>query len=415
MKKLLGCLIVILGLGAFQLPAVTSQSIGDQAYSDLISRFWYGAATNGYVIDFHGTVYGSPAGNPAGAPLVPVSGHLWQYAQLVNAIYGYWLQTSSSDAANRIQSEWTWIKRFYAAGTDVACGSGTVNVASDDVAWVAGLFIEIYEVTADSVALSRAKSVLDCAWTRWSDNGTAGCFSASTAGSAIWYDDTCAAKSSYQGPYALDNYWYYQKSGDTTYRTRAIGIDSWLSANLQRSGQTVNGQVFPNDGMYWVAMNANGTISGFSNPYGIAPAGSVILLAGDMGEAVLGARLYVDTGTPSYLTRLNATAVSDKTYMTVNGGMISCRDARVDGWASVMFAREVVPILTSIGTFSRDGFRATARIVRTQDRSDDQTYAASWNGPINNTDIWATQNGLYSQQVEASANAAIWSIAGMGF
>ena len=360
-----------------------------------------------------GAVSGQIPGTPQTAFVPFQKGWLWQFAHASNVVYGYWKITGSSDAALRITAEWQWVLGAY-AGSEQQCGAGTTNTASDDAAWTTAFLLQAYEVTGDPVALSHAKGLLDCTWARWSDNGTANCYNAAVVGAGIWYDDTCALKSSYQNVFALDNYWYYQISGDVTYRTRAIDLDAWIASNLQRSGQTKFGTTYPNDGLYWVTLNANGTISGTATPYRIQPGSSVVLLAADMAEAVLCARLYADTGSAAYLSRAQATARGIRAYQTVaSGAAFSARDARVDGWAAVLYAREVAPLVTSDATaFGVSGIAATGTSVMALDRGADNTFSGSWYGPANGADVWS-QAALPAQQIEMTANAVIWVIAAL--
>lgn len=404
--KLLSRLILVLlaaSFGAWVPPAISITSIGQQAYYNSIARFWYGNTTNGFVTNL---AQSAVFGNPSGVPLPLVAGELWQYAQMVNLIYGYWKITGSADAASRVTAQWNYVKVTWTTSQLTSCGVGNPAAASDDAAWMIGLYLEAYEVTADATALTDAKALLDCAWTRWQD---------AALGGGLWYDDNFDKKTSYQAAYALDSLWYYQLAADSTYLTRAESIDTWMAATLQRSGQTVFGQAFPNDGMYWVTITSGQSISGFNTPYQIAQTSSVVLQVGDMAMAVLDARLYSITGTPSYLTRVNQVAVGFQNYETVSGGVaLDARDARTNGWAAVFYAREVVPILTSSGAFGSASMKATAVAVNANARNSDLTYAGCWNGAASNSScVWATNNNLYSQQVEVSANAAIWGVAAL--
>src|SRR5262249_39164745 len=153
--------------------------------------------------------------------------------------------------------------------------------------------------------------------------------------------------------------WYYQLSGNRTYRDRAISIDDWLFLNLQRRGQKLNGQTYPNDGVYFVGMNKDGSVEGAQFPSLVAQTCSTVMLVGDMSTASLGARLYADTHNDLYLARLRKTAegiraihswpgvagtvCSNNSSGHTLGALFSARDARVDGWASVFYARHVVP------------------------------------------------------------------------
>lgn len=401
--------------GAWQLPALTNQSRGDQAYYDLLGRFWYGSATNGYVVNLS---QASVAGQPAGAPRAYCNGCLWQYVHLSNALYAYWKAASSTDARTRLSTHWSWVKGHYSAANLATCGAGATSTALDDTSWVAAFYLEAYEASSDAAALTAAKATLDCGWARWSDSGTAGCTGTGAAvGTGLWYDDTCTIKSSYQNVFALANYWYYQLAADATYRTRAINLDTWIAANLYRGGQTVQGQVYPNDGLYWVTMNSDGTISGIGTPTQIQPASSVVLMAGDMAETVLAARLYADTGTAAYRTRLQKTTQGMHTYYRdVSGVIVSMRDARVDGWGAYFYANEIINagLLPGSGGLDSTDFKATALASHDNARGSDMTYAGCWDGPSSNAScVWAATNHNYSQQVEMSANAATWPIVGL--
>lgn len=411
---------------AWNAPVVTNLSIGQQAYSDLVGRFWRGTVglqspypAAGYIINTPG-----PGENAAtlGQSLQLCSGCQWSYDHAANVFYAYWKTTGSVDAKNRVGTWWYWLKNFYSA-TNLSltvCGNvaNTAAPALDDASWVTAAYLEGYEATNDAAALTAAKGMLDCAWSRWSDGGAAGCTGTGAAvGVGLWYADTCAQKSSYQNVFALANYWYYQLSADATYRTRAINLDTWLAANLQRMGQTVQGQVYPTDGLYWVTMNSDGTIAGINTPTQIQPGSSVTLMAGDMAEAVLDARLYADTADSSYLTRLQKTSQGMHTYYRDNNGVVvAMRDARVDGWGAYLYANEVIKAgLLPVGGLSTTDYRSTAAAVNANSRATNKSYAACWDGPSSNSSCspWATSAADYAEHVEISANAAIWPIANL--
>lgn len=341
-------------------------------------------------------------------------GSLWQYSMAANVIYSYWKETGSVDAADRMKAWWTKVQSEITLEDLGKCGVGTVNTASDDSAWDILFFLEVYEVTKDPKALKTAKGLLDCAWNRWSDHGDAGCIGTGAAvGSGIWYSDKCDVKSSYQNAYTLGAYWYYQISHDSLYRTRSIKLDDWVSENLLRNGQIVQGKRFPDDGLYWADMKNNGEINGVERPYQIKPLSSVVLLAGDMAQAVLDARLYTETHDPIYLARLQKTARGIQTYHRAeNAVVVSNRDTRVDGMFAFLYAKEVVPLLRDHMSFDANAIRMLAESIHAKDRLSDGTYSGSWTGPADGQDPWCiSPHPTCPRQIEVSANAAIWGLA----
>jgi hypothetical protein len=415
-------LVALIILCGWNAPTLTNLALGQQAYSDLVGRFWRGAAGLQSPYPAAGFIVNTPGPGETvltlGQSIQRCLGCQWSFHHVANAYYADWKATGSADAKNRVGTWWYWIKNQYVATGLTVCGNvtNTAATASDDATWTAGFYLQAYEATNDGAALTAAKGMLDCVWNRWSDGGAAGCTGTGAAvGTGIWYSDACTSKSSYQNVFALDNYRYYQLAADATYRTRALSLDTWLAANLQRQGQTVQGQVYPNDGLYWVTMNSNGTIAGINTPTQIQPGSSVTLMAGDMAEAVLDARLYADTGTNSYLTRLQLTSQGMHTYYRDgNGVIVAMRDARVDGWAAYLYANEIINAgLLPVGGLSTVDYRLTASAVNSNARAADMSYAGCWDGPSSNSScLWAESPGFnYSEHVEISANAAIWPIA----
>jgi hypothetical protein len=413
--------------------------IYSDTYGDLISRYWSGTPAAGAWITGYG---GSQAA-------------LWEKSHLTNAVYAYWAITGSPDAAARITAFWTWVKNVEGSTALTTCGTtGTENFALDDTHTNVMLMLESYIVTGDSTALTWAKSAIDCAYARWSDGGVAGCAQASTPAGALWYDNTCAVKPlPANAGIALMTYWYYQLSGNATYRTEAINEDAWIYANLQRyPGQngstpgpsaitslcpyTTNGPYV--DGLNWSGINAGSSVpNGATSPCQIAEGGSVTSTAGNMSDSVLMARLYNDPLTSSgakatYLARLILNSQGMRTYETGFGGpnagalegyatclqtygdrhQILINDADVgSGWVSYWYVNEVLPLVAgNAGVMTKDVFVRTANSIRSNARNPDGTLAASFLGPND----YASPSGCWYQGGDANAGYTIGQFSVVG-
>jgi len=356
------------------------------AYRNTNSLFYFGNLTSGN--------YNLINLNGSGALIQPLSQqtfhkfNLWSFAQSINVTYSYWKVTGSSDALSRLTATWAFIKATYTLGNMQTCGAvaNTVSTAQDDAAWGASGIIELYEATGDDVARQYAQAILDCAWTRWQD---------STLGGGLWYDDTRTTKASYQAQYALATYQYWQDTADATYHTRALSLESWMVNALFRNGQTITGcsnpavTSYPVDGLLWIDTQVNGANTygvsqNCATPNSIALAGSVTLLEGNMAFAVLEARLYNETGTLAYLTRMNLTATGIKTRETVSGNiLLDDRDAFDNAFAAYYYANEVVPLLTGPAGTQADKTTLvnTANSVVNNDTCQYFSYGGDWQGP----------------------------------
>lgn len=380
------------------------------SYNDLLSRYWTGTAANGNWICCYSATQAS----------------LWERAHLNNALYAYWKVTGSSDAATRLAAFWTFTKATFSTTKLQTCGAASAeNFALDDTHTNVMLMLESYDVTGDADALTDAKAAINCAYARWADGGVAGCAQSSTPAGALWYNDSCAVKPfPANAGIALMSYFYYQLSGDTTYRTKAITEDTWIYNNLQRYPGTVgsnpgvtaitslcayttNGPYV--DGLYWKGIDAGGIApEGATTPCQIAEGGSVSSTAGNMAESVLLARLYNDvltspTDKALYLARLVLTSSGMLTYETGFGGpnagalngystclkaygdrhQIIINDVDVGSvWPAYWYVAEVLPLVAdSPGVMTPDVFVRTANVMRANARNPDGSLAASFIGP----------------------------------
>lgn len=408
MRRLLAAFLLLCCTGAsaqIMSPPGGTGALYAGAYNDLIANFWTGSSSSGKWQTDQG---------------------LWPWALGSLVLYDYYQATGATDATTRIAAEWTYIKATYTAPQLIQCGSATTiyggNLAQDDTAWNVMGFLVYYAVTGDAAALTAAKGSIDCANATWLDN---------VCGGGLYYSVAETAKTIYQAQFALDEYWYYQLSGDATYRTNAINLDTWIANELGRFPGSFGsyGGVLT-DGLYWASISTPGcsyssemqtSVPGNGGPYRIVEGSSAVMLEGNMAEGVLLARLYNDPLTsPSakaaYLQRLVLGSQGIKNYeegygslgdMTCGGGycvgpacsdwqsydrhqvFIDDEDGNVTGVAAYAYAKEVLPLVAdSNGVVLGSDFRRTANVIRFQDRFTNGTYGASWNGPNTNSQCW---------------------------
>jgi hypothetical protein len=374
-------------------PHVEAAALAAHAYADTVGRFWIGTSKQGHLQD-QNPAYHHPAS-------------LWEVAQGVNVLWGYWKLTGSADAASRIAAWWAWAEasRF---GRDFAgCGHESVNnFAQDDLAWNVGAYLRVYDATRNPHALAAARAALDCADRRWWDTGF--------AGGGYWYADDRKNKSSYQAVLMLDCVWYYQITGDRRYLQRAVDGEAWLAGHMLRDG---NGAGNPDDGLYWCDLwVATGTWGGITAPDQIEEGSSNTGLYANTSAALLDARLYAILGTPAYLARLRRTASGirrlEVQHLPDGDILLNDRDASDDAFSIVPFAAEVLPRLAAperaawVALLGR-----TARRIMAQDRAADGSYGASWAGPPDGHYAELTGGKVIRQDLRVSAQAAAIVIA----
>lgn len=376
--------------------AQTDLADAQRAYGEFIQKYWDGTPTAGHLTGKRGEMH------------VP-KGYLWGNAQGVNVLYSWWKfgpPNGRADAAARIGASWAWMQTNWTLADMGTCGVGTTNTAMDDATWSAQGMLDIAEVTGDTTALTFARAVLDCAWTRWHDD---------TLGGGLWYSDSRHSKSNYQGSYALATYIYFQMTGDTAYRDRAIGLENWAAAVLLRNGQSVAGHQYPKDGLYWMSVDAAGMPAGFTKPYQISMTASGAMIEAQMAFAVLQARLFGATGNPDYRQRARMVSDAIAQHELVRGTNIylNDRDAYVDGFAAPMFANDVVKapnLLTPTQMAEHTGYlQATARSILQNDRGGVGMYGGDWQGPYEG--VWA-RHGSGGEKFLVTAQAITVAIAG---
>ncbi len=385
--------------------AQTDLANAQRAYGDFLHDFWAGSPSAG---DFTGRTIGSPEQLAAGNKPIP-KGYFWGYGHGMNVLYSWWKfgpASDRADAAARLGAMWAWTRASWSLADMQACGVGTTSTASDDATWGAQGLLELAEVTGDTQALAYARAMLDCAWNRWHDD---------TLGGGIWYSDLHRAKSNYQASYALATYNYFELTGNQTYRARAVGLENWAAGILLRDGQTVAGNFYPKDGLYWMAVTGAGLPDGFAHPYYIKMAASAAMIEAQMAFAVLDARLFAATGDQAYRRRAQVATEAIKQYERVPGTNIylNDRDPFVNGFAAALFAHDVVKapnLLTAQQVAEHTTYLlATARSIVANDRSAIGTYGGDWQGPFDG--LWS-HNGAGGEMMLVSAQAINFVIAG---
>jgi hypothetical protein len=366
----------------------------ERAYRDMIKRFWTGPPDSGHLAMI--TQTDNVEGQARELP--PAKGWLWQYAEGWNPIYAYWKITGSADAKTRLAAEWRWITENWSFADMSLCGRvGRQSASSqDDSSWASMGLLQLYDATGDRKAMAFAKSVIECATKRWSDNVTGG---------GLWYEDDHSARTGKQvsnGNFGLSIITLYDDTCrlgncDVNFLNQAKSITAWGANRLMRE-----------DGLYWMGVGADGQPIDGDRPNKISQGVSVVSLFGNMGFAALDAVLFRITKEPTYRDHMIKTVDAILKRETVDGVFLDDRDARGNGYVAWNFVADVLPQLPDPEP-AKAAVLATARAVATKDRGPDGAYGGDWNGPVEG--VWEGLK-LHRDRLEISANAAIWPVVG---
>lgn len=356
------------------------------AVEDLLRHFWTGDAAGGYVTP---TWNGYPA-----KELPDPRGGLWDRTTLLFVLDSLYCVTHDPGLIQRIASDWRRTKQVYSAA-DLDTPGTSVNPGCDDSGWNARGYLVAYRATGDPEALRHAAALVDNSFRRWLDD---------KLGGAMWYNDQRSLKSLYQVGVVLDALEIAGAGGDAalaaSLREHAMACYEWMEAHLLRP-----------DGLYWCDRGASGP-AGVERPDDIHEAGSVTFLGGDMGMAVLHARLFRTTHDDKYRQRALRTADAILARLTDGRGvLLDERDAWANGTFAGEWAREVLT-LPGIPAELREVALATARAVYVRDRTPDGYYGGCWNGPADGPGSKWSALGSRPQQIMTSTNAVCMIVAG---
>lgn len=370
------------------------------AYQDLMRNFWTGDAETGHLKkEDHGYILEDDKKQTM----------IWAHTMVILALDTFYDLTGDEEIRQRIAAQWAFTKDNFNEEQLARVGKAP-NIAIDDAGWDAMAYMLFYEHTGDPDALTAAGRLIRNSFIYWADGKPE---------NGLWYPKAPPSQggsreSAYKSLYSvgllsacLD---YYEATRDELVLADATAAYQWLEDNLLRdgSGEYDGHPIECDDHLYFCDYNEGREgrdektgPDGGKRPNDIGEAGSVCLLAGNMGMGVLHARLYEITGNRMYLERAVRTvrAVSDGVY-NHDGVLVNDRDAWVAGTFFGDWVREVLP-LPGIAAEYRERIIQTGRSAFKKARTDDGYYRGSWIG----SDCWE-KKGILPEQMMTSASGA---------
>jgi predicted alpha-1,6-mannanase (GH76 family) len=355
-------------------------ALAQSAVQDLLKNYWTGGPDDGCI---------APTYSGYTAPVLPMPrGGMWERGMMTFALDSYYRATGDAVTKRRIKAEWARMKRIYTK-EELTSAGGQIHPACDDSGWDASLYMVFYRHLGDPYALECAKGLVDSAYNRWHDD---------TLGGSIWYDNSRKHKSLYQIGLVNCAMDIWRVSGDKHFHDIAMSCYDWMESHLLRP-----------DGIYWADLGVDGP-AGVERPDDIHEGGSVSFLAGNMGMAILHAKLYRATGDKKYLDRALRTADGMSRKFLKDGVYMDDRDAWANGTFAADWAQEVLT-LPGIDPKHKALFFKTADAVYANDRTPDGYYGGCWNGPVDGPGSRWSMNGSRPQQIMTSASTANMVIA----
>ena len=302
------------------------------------------------------------------------------------ALNDLWRTTGNSTLQQMLAADWKRTESVYTTNQLESCGQDSgINWAVDDAGWSSIMYLDAYDATGDQTALLCAEGLVNNAFDRWLDN---------QLGGGLWYSDAEQVKSLYQVAIVLSAFRIYELTGDQSFYDRAMQCYTWMESCLLRD-----------DNLYWCDYNSSGP-AGKSRPNQIAETNSVVYLGGNMGMALLHARLYQMTGDTNYLSRAvrTANAICNSPLLTPAGIYLDDRDAWTEGTFAGDWAREVL-CLPGIDARPWTALWSTADSIVTNARTNG-CYGGSWAGPAEGPGSAWWLNGSRPEQITTSSSSA---------
>lgn len=347
--------------------------MAQRAMDDLLGHFWSGGPETGNIL---------PTWNGYPSDVLPDErGGLWERGMIILCMDSMYKISGDPILKERISAEWRRIKELYTPEQLEAAGT-SLHPAVDDCAWHAMLYLICYEHTDDPDALARAAGMVRKTFEHYGDD---------TLGGGLWYNNERAYKSLYEVCLLLDTWQILKHAPDEALSKELLEQYEWMEAALLRE-----------DGVYWCEVDVNGP-RGKERPNDIRQAGSVSFLGGNMGMAVLHARMYRDTGDKKYLERAVRTAQSISKVFQNEGCYLNDRDAWVNGTFMRQYATEVLT-LPGIPKECIDMTYRTAKSIFQNARTADGYYGGCWNGPADGPDSRWSMIGSRPQQTMTSGS-----------
>lgn len=365
-----------------QLTPITNQNqhyltLATAAANDLLGHWWIGSAQAGQIAN---------TWNGYTTNLPDARGGLWERGMFYFVLNDLWHTTGDSNLQQMLTSDWRRTESLYTTNQLESCGQDSgVNWAVDDAGWSSIMYLDAYDATRDPTALICAEGLVNNAFNRWLDN---------QLGGGLWYSDAEQVKSLYQVAIVLSAFRIYELTGDQTYYDRAMQCYTWMETNLLRS-----------DNLYWCDYNSSGPV-GQDRPNDIHEANSVVFLGGNMGMALLHARLYQLTTNSIYLNRAVRTvnAIFNSPLVTSGGVYVNDRDAWTEGTFAGDWAREVLT-LPGIDPKHWTTLWTSADSIYTNARTNGY-YGGSWSGPAEGSGSAWWVIGSLPEQITTSSSSA---------
>ena len=377
--------------------------------SDLLSHFWTGDANSGHITTTWNGYTNSGSASSAGAPSSSINsvrswengnsnrGGQWDRSTMVNVLYSDYLTNGTAASASRLATDWNFVKSQFSHSELANCNdkNSSVVFASDDAGWEAQALVHIAQVTGDSEAIQDARELIRCTYSVYATGDQQ---------HGIAYNSSINSSGMYEVGLAIAAWDLFALTGETEFKDFAMRSYNWMQTSLVR-----------NDGLYYMGFNTtNNTVQGTDRPDDFSKNSSVSYLAGNMGMAVLNARLYNLTGDDNY-RQLAVNTVNGlvNKMLNSNGTFMNDRDAWTNGAHIVPFAREVVT-LEGAGSAIRVAIKTTAAAIMSLSRTSDGYYSADWDGATGWADLGHRSSGdgmALAQQLYTSTQAVDFVLA----
>jgi len=363
--------------------------IGKAAQEDLFHHYW-NQKNNQLLIMYHGV----PTAD------YPRQTTLWDVCMLALPTYDMLEATHDDLYQQRLAGLWEFVKSNFTFDQLTGNFGKAPNLALDDTGWAAMLYMTCYKATGDKYALKVVKAQIKAAFDYYKDQDTA---------NGLWYskvppsqggDASTRFKSIYTVGIVGASLDYTIATGDAELLPDTLKIYTWMETHLRRDkditfpgGLATGGDlvISVKDHLYWVDFGegcigtkdptvVTGPMGG-SRPQSIREAGSVSALFGNMGMAVIQARLYKLTGDAKYLKLALETvrALNDSPLYNHQGVYVNDRDAGTNATFAGAWVREVL-LLPGTTTHDDERIFGTARSIAEKCRTKDGYWNPEWAG-----------------------------------
>ena len=351
--------------------------------SRMMARYWTGSAQQGHFVPIHG---GEISENLS---------MIWETAMLMLAMEQHYLATGDEETKERIAAEWAYLREQFSEEQMTAGCGAPPNLAADDTAWSAMLYVSVYRTLGDETALEYARRVILSAYDYFQDGSTA---------EGLWYCDEKQYggdrwKSVYAAGFLLAALEYCGATRGTDRYSpelyaRTMDLYRWIEDNLRRSGPRTyehgdrNGNTYmvrADDGLYWCDFNWDRSgrderfgPDGGRRPDQIGYLNSVSFLFGNMAMAAVNARLWRGTGEEESLRRVRQTVESiTRVYRTADGVYLNDRDPATDSAALTDYIRFALT-LPGLGEDAGRLLADTAEVIYARCVGEGACFAQDW-------------------------------------